>query len=585
MGLNLIPVPASPGLEGVGTAEVSETSAAVFGKVVPGENVVATYSADVEYASETEYKALTRVNPSAPYSHKAPVVANITIGHHGVNLAKIAGLTQNTGYDYRVVLTETVTGSGATATTKTANMSFRTVTRRPETTTLPASSVNSLGAVLNGRIDDYGASVPYSFRWAATYSGTGCSSGTEIAEGVLRGGTLRAHEGTQEISLPLNFTGANALPEGTLVRYYLEIGSEAWAVTPYFAPTHFTTGSLTPGGGGQVDVVSANTAVLQDFMPTLTEPTQQFPPETGYYGEKYDLTFDGLNAKQLDRIAFDGDGAPQYGMYEFEEADNERPHPERTGSTKLVRKCGTAVTSTLTGLYPATTYDYTPIATHGRGVCPYLAEASAYFELRYYVLVYYGTPYCSRNDEVGGPYGQFTSSTEYGNPPQPPPSEPAFSPEFSPGEIGYGPQYDPTFYPAQAFETAAVSEPAQPSVGTGNGSASDGLGCEAHATCSGKQTIVYAVAAAGAAGATAQLHEKTIVLGSVKFKIPAGKKRKIHFHLTPSGLRYLKAHPRILTLELVTSVRAGKGKAVTLTNIVGLGRRTIRELKTHKHKK
>jgi hypothetical protein len=551
--------PPPPTIKTVTAYDITQTNAAIKAGISPVQSVIGTYTAYVKWSSEKEYLAATAARAGAlpnPYPNQTTPVS-VSGFHQGVATVRIADLsklTANTTYHYRVIATVLASGTNESSTTESSDETFKTAATPPTAKALPATSVSSTGATLNGTIDDYGVTTSYSFWWHAKFSDGSCGSATTTISGTVSG-VAPASDGTQSVSRPLDLTGANALPEGSVVQYTMSYEPGEVAIGPGVVEVvvgpSFTTGSIPVGGGGAVDVLSDTSAILQSVLPD--------PPAEGF-------------EEELAHRNYDGEGAPDYGMFEYEASFE--PHPNRVGTVSLESKCGTRVTTTLTNLKPDSVYGFSPEATYGRGSCP---AADQYGD--YYRVLRWEAPYthevivaCSTYEFASE---QFESGYQEGNYATRPAISPTYSPELDPAELRLSSHFDPVEYHSVFFETAATSAPSNPTINPSGGGGSDGLTCGATASCSGKQKLVYSAQAP--TGGTASLAKKgrtqhTVTLASVAFKIPAHKTKLIHFRLSSSGLRYLKQHTHILAVTLVTTVHAGKGKSVTLSSFVLLER-------------
>jgi len=141
---------------------------------------------------------------------------------------------------------------------------------------------------------------------------------------------------------------------------------------------------------------------------------------------------------------------------------------------------------------------------------------------------------------------------------------------------GYGPNLqDPTdvFSTPQTFTTPATNPPGSTSVSS-NGSGTTTLGCASSLfPCVGSYGLYGDVGnfnlSGLSRGAKKTASGTLTMLAKVHFTIPAGKQKKLHFHLTAAGKKFLKRHKHAALVAKVTS-KAGHGKKVTTTSVVHL---------------
>ncbi len=135
-------LPNAPAVVTGSATEVAKTSATPNATVNPEGGNVTAANCTFEYGPTESYGSSAHCE-TAPGSGTSPV---------GVSL-KLAGLTANSGYHYRIVATN------AGGTSYGADASFNTVPNAPTVTTGAASSITQTTATLNATVDPNGAEV------------------------------------------------------------------------------------------------------------------------------------------------------------------------------------------------------------------------------------------------------------------------------------------------------------------------------------------------------------------------------------------------------------------------------------------
>jgi hypothetical protein len=444
-------------------------------------------------------------------------------------------------------------------------------------TTLPATGVSSAGATLNGTIDDKGHPVSYTLDWQATFPNS-------CADSIISGeftGNLRGLNGPQQVSALL----AEPLPARSRVTYRLVAGTTTGFEISSAGSQSVTYGTILPdSGAGAAFVQSSTSAVIAAVITGFTE--QNLDPQ-------YPVIPLGTDAHG--GLQFTGTGTQEYGLLQFwsgsEAAGSTIVDPS---STEIGGSCGTYVETTLTGLVPDTVYNFAPVQAYGLGACPVELSSSVVGGLAAVTNVdqFEGQNYCWDGNAttlatyLQGEFGDTSLSvngTYYY--PFPPVFAGAVGPLLDPAALGATPAvvqaYGPMVGAARSFQTGSTTAPSGTGLNSSTGTGDDSLGCSASGTCDGTQTFEYQTSTPSGArdlpardlparDAAASLRSTTVVLASTRFTIAAHHRKTIHFHISRSGLRFLRAHGKIVAVTLVTVERVGKGKPVTITNLVRL---------------
>jgi hypothetical protein len=172
-----------------------------------GPNVT---SCEFQYGTDTGYGSVVPCSPAAPYSSPTSISAELT------------GLTSETTYHYRVVLTTTNGTAVGADRTFTPRAVFGLITG-------PASQLTASTAMLNGSFSGEGADVHYYFEWSSDQSFV---NKTAVPPGVL----VPSANGMQNVSFALG-----GLQPETIFHYRI-VASNAFGTTIGSTQTFSTQG-------------------------------------------------------------------------------------------------------------------------------------------------------------------------------------------------------------------------------------------------------------------------------------------------------------------------------------------------------
>ena len=552
-----LPPPTITDVSSTLTGLQSATFSATLNAAAEPGLTVTTY---VEYATHSAYTQATKdAAPGAnPYNEKtAAMSSTATHGFHNIPFVYNSGygaaqFSPGTTYDYRVVASSNLTPTVSYS----ADYTFTTPPAGPTVTSYAASSVSQTGATLSGEINPKALSGTYTFNWTAQTPSVGCTSANPVTTGSVSGSLSGANGEPVYVDTQLN----QILPAGTVITYSLSFDTKLagfrTAVTS--SPQSYTTGIVPTDGTPYTDLQGGHSATLYAYMPQFAEP---LVANSNLQGTQ-------LGTSAAGGIVFVGALGEEYGVLATSTATS--PSWSYGGNAQLSGSCGTLLSQQMSGLTANTDYKVSSSDTVGVGDCPGPVPPGEYSNnTQYYSDVdLTNTTYACWVDGLDALEGYENGDGDYGYGTGAdgwwvlPPVSPDWTGPYLGSIYGSG---EPAVVKQNSFQTPATSAPADPSVSGTTGTGDDGLGCSATSTCDGSQTIKYA-ATAPPSGSAASAHARritTLVLGKTHFKIRPHRHEQIRLKLTPAGKRFLLLHKNVLSVELVTTVRAGKRKAVT----------------------